>query len=166
MRIILFFFVFGFVLSARAELTDIESRIAEIARGYKEPAVALLEEVVNINSGTMNHDGVRQVGSVFRRELDALGMTTRWYDMSEVDRAGHLFAESGSSGACQLLIGHLDTVFEPNSPFQKFQRVGDFASGPGVNDMKGGNVVIVYALKALLQAGVLDQGQFIVALIG
>lgn len=166
MRIILFFFVFGFVLSARAELTDIESRIAEIARGYKEPAVALLEEVVNINSGTMNHDGVRQVGSVFRRELDALGMTTRWYDMSEVDRAGHLFAESGSSGACQLLIGHLDTVFEPNSPFQKFQRDGDFATGPGVNDMKGGNVVIVYALKALLQAGVLDRGQFIVALIG
>ncbi len=151
---------------ARAELSDVERQISEFARASKEDAIALLEEVVNINSGTMNHDGVRKVGEVFERELDALGFQTVWHDMSEVNRAGHLFAENSGGGACQLLIGHLDTVFEADSEFQSFERDGDLATGPGVNDMKGGDVVIIYALKALRDAGVLDDGKFIVALIG
>lgn len=149
-----------------ADLTEMESRIAELARQQKEPAIALLEEVVNINSGTMNHAGVREVGQVFERELSALGFETVWHDMQEVDRAGHLFATSGGEGFCQLLIGHLDTVFEAESPFQRFQRTGDFATGPGVNDMKGGDVVMLFALKVLKSAGVLDDGRYVVALIG
>ena len=48
-----------------------------------------------------------------------------------------------------LLIGHLDTVFEADSPFQTFERDGDMAYAPGGNDMKGGNVVILYALKGI-----------------
>lgn len=36
-------------------------------------AISLLEETVNIGSGTMNHDGVREVGRIMRRELGALG---------------------------------------------------------------------------------------------
>lgn len=151
---------------AVAELSEVEREISAFAQASKEDAIALLEEVVNINSGTMNHEGVRRVADVFERELDALGFRTRWHDMSEVDRAGHLFAENNGGGTCQLLIGHLDTVFEADSEFQQFIRDGDFATGPGVNDMKGGDVVIVYALKALAQAGVLDDGKFIVALIG
>ena len=86
--------------------------------------------------------------------------------MSAVDRAGHLFADNGGPGVCQLLIGHLDTVFEASSAFQNFQRQGDTATGPGVSDMKGGDVVILFALKALKAAGVLDEGRYLVALIG
>lgn len=151
---------------ASAELTPLESRLAEIAKQQKAPAIALLEQVVNINSGTMNHAGVKQVADVFDQELKALGFETRWHDLSAVDRAGHLFADNGGPGVCQLLIGHLDTVFEASSPFQNFQRQGDTATGPGVSDMKGGDVVILFALKALKAAGVLDEGRYVVALIG
>ena len=151
---------------ASAELTPVESRLAEIAKQQKAPAIALLEQVVNINSGTMNHAGVKQVADVFGQELKALGFETRWHDLSAVDRAGHLFADNGGPGVCQLLIGHLDTVFEASSPFQNFQRQGDTATGPGVSDMKGGDVVILFALKALKAAGVLDEGRYVVALIG
>ena len=151
---------------ASAELTPLESRLAEIAKQQKAPAIALLEQVVNINSGTMNHAGVKQVADVFDQRLKALGFETRWHDLSAVDRAGHLFADNGGPGVCQLLIGHLDTVFEASSPFQNFQRQGDTATGPGVSDMKGGDVVILFALKALKAAGVLDEGRYVVALIG
>jgi glutamate carboxypeptidase len=151
-----------------ADLTELENKIIAIAERDKESAIALLARTVNINSGTMNHLGVKAVGEVFAEEFQHLGLTTTWHDMSEVNRAGHLFAETaGESGSrCLLLIGHLDTVFELDSPFQKFDRQGDHATGPGVNDMKGGDVVILYALKALKEVGVLDDLKLIVALIG
>ena len=151
-----------------ADLTELENRIIAIAERDKESAIALLARTVNINSGTMNHLGVKAVGDIFAEEFQDLGLTTTWHDMSEVNRAGHLFAETaGESGSrCLLLIGHLDTVFEPDSPFQTFERQGDHATGPGVNDMKGGDVVILYALKALKEVGVLNDLNLIVALIG
>ena len=151
------FLLFGAEL-VTADLTELENKIIAIAERDKESAIALLARTVNINSGTMNHLGVKAVGEVFAEEFQHLGLTTTWHDMSEVNRAGHLFAETaGESGSrCLLLIGHLDTVFELDSPFQKFDRQGDHATGPGVNDMKGGDVVILYALKALKEVGVLD----------
>ncbi|MFQ5571634.1 MAG: M20/M25/M40 family metallo-hydrolase, partial [Rhodothermales bacterium] len=135
-------------------LSDIERRIVAYAEDHQEEAVLLLEEVVNINSGTMNHDGVREVGRVFEREYEALGFETTWYALPEdVNRAGHLFAETkGASGKRFLLIGHLDTVFERDSPFQRFERHDTLATGPGINDMKGGDVVMLFALKALADA--------------
>ena len=161
------FLLFGAEL-VTADLTELENKIIAIAERDKESAIALLARTVNINSGTMNHLGVKAVGEVFAEEFQHLGLTTTWHDMSEVNRAGHLFAETaGESGSrCLLLIGHLDTVFEPDSPFQAFDRQGDHATGPGVNDMKGGDVVILYALKALKEVGVLDDLNLIVALIG
>ena len=161
------FLLFGAEL-VTADLTELENKIIAIAERDKESAIALLARTVNINSGTMNHLGVKAVGDIFAEEFQNLGLTTTWHDMSEVNRAGHLFAETaGESGSrCLLLIGHLDTVFELDSPFQKFDRQGDHATGPGVNDMKGGDVVILYALKALKEVGVLDDLKLIVALIG
>ena len=121
-------------------------------------AVALLQRIVDINSGTMNFAGVRRVGDVLRAELDSLGFTTRWVDGAPFKRAGHLVAEHPGTGPKLLLIGHLDTVFEPSSPFQKFERLDDStARGPGVIDMKGGDVIIVAALRALKQAGMLPR---------
>jgi len=130
-------------------------------------ALALLERVVNINSGTMNFEGVRKVGDAFKTELDALGFRTTWVDGAGFRRAGHLVAERNGTGPRILLIGHLDTVFEPRSPFQKFERLTDStARGPGIIDMKGGDVIIVEALRALKAAGVLDRLSITVVMHG
>src|SRR5688572_21364288 len=115
-------------------------------------ALDLLEKAVNINSGTHNFPGVRAVGALFRREFEALGFKTTWIDGAPFKRAGHLVAEHPGKGKRMLLIGHLDTVFEKDSPFQAFQRIDDkTAKGPGIIDMKGGDVIIIAALKALKQ---------------
>ncbi len=111
---------------------------------------------MNINSGTMNFAGVRRVADVLKPQLDALGFTTRWVPGAAFHRAGHLVAEHPGPGPKLLLIGHLDTVFEPSNPFQKFERLADStARGPGVIDMKGGDVIIIFALRALKDAGLL-----------
>src|SRR3954467_11323108 len=130
-------------------------------------ALALLEKAVNINSGTHNFAGVRAVGDLFRKEFDALGFKTTWVDGAAFKRAGHLVADHPGKGPRIILIGHLDTVFEPDSPFQKFQRIDQkTATGPGVIDMKGGDVIIVAALKALKAAGALADMNVVVVMTG
>ncbi len=155
-------------LSARAqEISPTEQRIVDYVDAHADEAIALLARVVNINSGTMNFAGVREVGDVFRAELDALGFATRWIPMDEVQRAGHLFAEMEGRGPRVLLIGHLDTVFESDSPFQRWKLLDEnTARGPGTEDMKGGNVVILLALQALDAAGLLDDMNIVVAFTG
>lgn len=128
-----------------------------------------LEKVVNINSGTLNKKGVKEVGMVFKDAFDALDFQTSWIDMpDQMNRAGHFFAETtGEKGKKLLLIGHLDTVFEEDSPFQAFTIVNDStAHAPGGNDMKGGDVIVLYALKALHENGLLGDAQIIVAFTG
>ncbi|MBX7186113.1 MAG: M20/M25/M40 family metallo-hydrolase [Vicinamibacteria bacterium] len=130
-------------------------------------ALALLEKAVNINSGTMNFPGVRAVGALLRPEFDALGFRTEWVDGAAFERAGHLVADHPGPGPRILLIGHLDTVFEPDSPFQKFERVdSDSAKGPGITDMKGGNVVMIQALRALHATGALKSMNVVAVLTG
>ena len=139
-----------------APLSAEERSIAAYVDAHDADGLALLEKVVNINSGTMNLQGVQEVGRIFRAELDGMGFRTQWVDQSAVQRAGHLVADHPGTGPRILLIGHLDTVFEKDSPFQKFARVDQHtATGPGVIDMKGGDVIIVQALKALNAAGLL-----------
>ena len=106
-----------------AELTPAEQSIVRAVDAHDAAARALLERVVNINSGTENLAGVRRVGDVFRAEFDAIGFTTRWVDGASWQRAGHLIAEHPGSGPKLLLIGHLDTVFAPDSPFQRLEPV-------------------------------------------
>jgi glutamate carboxypeptidase len=149
-------------------LSKTETAIAAYIDQHNDEAIALLERVVNINSGTLNPDGVRKVADVFAEEFRALAFETRWIPMDAVHRAGHLFAErKGTVGKRLLLIGHLDTVFEKDSPFQRFERLSPtVARGPGTSDMKGGDVAILYALKALAAAGALDRASIVVALTG
>ncbi|HXV91558.1 MAG TPA: M20/M25/M40 family metallo-hydrolase [Gemmatimonadales bacterium] len=150
-----------------AQTDRVEQRMVRAVDARRDSAVALLERAVNLNSGTLNLAGVRAVGDLFQSELDALGFTTRWVDGAEFERAGHLVAVRGTQGPRILLIGHLDTVFEQDSPFQRFERLDDStARGPGVVDMKGGNVVILEALRALRAAGVLDRLSLQVVLTG
>jgi glutamate carboxypeptidase len=130
-------------------------------------AAALLERAVNINSGSHNVAGVRAVGDLFRKEFDALGFKTTWVDGTPFHRAGHLIADHPGRGPRMLLIGHLDTVFEADSPFQQFKTIdARTATGPGIIDMKGGDVIIIYAMKALRAAGVLDGLNVVVVMTG
>jgi glutamate carboxypeptidase len=148
-------------------LSPVEQQIVQHVDAHSEEAIQLLERIVNINSGTMNHEGVRAVGGVLRAEFDGLEFATRWISLAETNRGGHLFAERGNGeGRTILMIGHLDTVFESDSPFQRFKREGDVAKGPGTEDMKGGDVVMLYSLKALHAAGVLEDLNIIVAYMG
>ncbi|HRI65617.1 MAG TPA: M20/M25/M40 family metallo-hydrolase [Polyangium sp.] len=149
-------------------LSATETRITSYIDEHRDEALALLERVVNINSGTMNFEGVKQVGAIFDAEFKALGFTTRWIPMDAAHRAGHLFAErTGTKGKRLLLIGHLDTVFEKDNPFQRYELLSPTkARGPGVVDMKGGDIAILYALKALGAAGQLEDTQIVVAFTG
>jgi glutamate carboxypeptidase len=159
-------FLLPFMQSAN-RLTPEERALAGHVDAHHAAALALLERVVNINSGTQNFEGVREVGRVFRAELDALGFTTRWVDGAAFKRAGHLVAEHPGAGPRILLIGHLDTVFEKDSPFQTFQRIDDgTARGPGIIDMKGGDVVMVSALHALKASGALERMNLGVVMTG
>ena len=149
-------------------LSRMEKKIVDKVKAMDKESIDFLEKVVNINSGTMNLKGVRKVGAEFDNAFQAIGFATEWIDMpKEMNRAGHLFARSqGDKGKKLLLIGHLDTVFEADSPFQTFERDGDMAYAPGGNDMKGGNVVIVYALKALHELNLLKDASITVAFTG
>lgn len=155
------------VLPQSGTLTSEERALTAFVDAENDGALALLERVVNINSGTMNFAGVRAVGAAFASEFDALGFRTEWVDGTPFGRAGHLVADHPGPGPRMLLIGHLDTVFEADSPFQKFERVSALsAKGPGITDMKGGNVVMLQALKALQSVGLLKSMNIVVVMTG
>ena len=147
-----------------AERTMIATVDAEQAR-----TLALLETAVNQNSGTRNLAGVRAVHDMLAPEFAALGFAVRWVPQDAVGRAGHLIAtRKGKPGRKRLLlIGHLDTVFEPDSGFLKFERVdADHARGPGVADDKGGVVTMIAALRAMHTAGTLKNANIELVLTG
>lgn len=150
------------------KLSKTEKKIIATVSANNDEALSFLKKVVNINSGTMNLDGVRAVGADFDAQFKNIGFTTSWSKMpSEMQRAGHLFAEKkGTKGKRLLLIGHLDTVFEKDSPFQEWQEQDTIALAPGGEDMKGGDVIMLYALKALHENGLLKDAQIIAALHG
>lgn len=155
------------VLTQSGGLTPVERSIASAVGAHNPEALGLLERAVNINSGTHNFAGVRAVGDLFRHEFDALGFKTTWVDGAAFHRAGHLIADHPGPGPRIVLVGHLDTVFEQDSPFQKFQRIdANTAKGPGVIDMKGGDVIIIAAMTALRDAGVLKDVNVIVVFDG
>ena len=148
-----------------------EERRVTAAIDAREPAArSLLTSVVDTNSGSNNLEGVRAVADLFRREFDLLGFKTEWIDGAAWGRAGHLVARrAGPAGAPRiLLIGHLDTVFPKDSPFQKLASIPgtEEAKGPGLVDMKGGDVVMLLALGGLKDAGRLDRVALTAVLIG
>ncbi|SNZ01655.1 M20/M25/M40 family metallo-hydrolase [Flagellimonas pacifica] len=151
------------------KLSRVEKKIVASIESNNSEAIDFLEKVVNINSGTLNAKGVQEVGMVFKDAFESINFDIKWIEMpQEMNRAGHLFAETtGNKGKKLLLIGHLDTVFEEDSPFQKFTMVNDsIAHAPGGNDMKGGDVIVLYALKALHEHGLLKNAQIVVAFTG
>jgi glutamate carboxypeptidase len=160
-------------------LSPVEQQIAAEIHAHAPQALELLRQSVLINSGTLNQAGVRAVGKLFRDQFDELGFKTRWIDLPpEMQRAGHLLAErpgaerQAGRGKRLLLLGHLDTVFEPGNTTPAWEPQLDAngtvsqIKGQGVSDMKGGDVVIVEALRALQRVGALDNTRIAVLLTG
>lgn len=144
-----------------------EKALVSQVNAGEQANLALLEQIVNVNSGTMNFAGVRKVGDMLRPRFEALGFKVTWVDGAAFNRAGHLIATRPGRGPHVLLIGHLDTVFEPNHPFQRWERVDEnIVHGPGTADMKGGVIIALAALDALRAAKQLDSLQFTVVLHG
>jgi glutamate carboxypeptidase len=153
---------------AGAALTPAEQVMVRTVDSEQERTTAMLQRWVDQNSGTMNLAGVEAVRRMVEPEFQQLGFKTQWMDMHTVGRAGHLVARHTGSrrGKRLLLIAHLDTVFEPDSPFQRWVREGERAHGPGAGDDKGGIAVIVAALRAMQTAGTLKDANITVFLTG
>lgn len=155
---------------AAQTLTSTEKKVRDWIAAHGEEQIGFLEKMVNIPSGTLNIAGVQAVGALYRAQLDTLGFTTRWVDMpAEMRRGGHLVAErvgskAGKTPKRMLLIGHFDTVFEGEG--QRFARTDSIARGAGTSDMKGGDAVLLYALKALAAHGMLDAMHVTVVITG
>jgi len=159
----LFAIVITFPVNAQKLNAD-ELKIVEYIDKHFDDGLALLERSVNIESPTEDLVGVKNVGMLYAKEFEELGMNVTWLDLPpEMKRAGHLWAETkGKAGKRLLLLGHLDTVLKG----EKYRREGNTAFGTGVADMKGGNLIIIQALKALQSAGALKDTQIIVLLTG
>jgi glutamate carboxypeptidase len=156
-------------LPAQAALTPAEKTMTRTVEAENAATVALLEQLVNVNSGSRNLPGVTKVGEMMKAQLAPLGFDVRWVPMQAAGRAGHIIATHKGNGRGKrlLLIGHLDTVFEPDSPFQRFAlKDGGKAEGPGVGDDKGGMVVMLAALRAMKAAGTLAKADIEIVLTG
>jgi glutamate carboxypeptidase len=156
------------VAPAEARLRPEERRMVAAVDREAGAAIELLQRLVDQNSGTLNLEGVEEVGRMVGAELAPLGFEVDWIDMRATGRAGHLVATHRGNGRGQriLLIGHLDTVFEPDSPFQTMRIEGGRAIGPGVGDDKGGIVVMIAALRAMHAAGTLRDADIRIVLTG
>lgn len=158
------------ITSTASALDSIEASIAERVTANSSRALKTLEQTVNINSGTMNFVGVKKVGLIFKSHFERLGFESQWLDGASFNRAGHLIASHTASVADSpkiLLIGHLDTVFAKGDSFQSFSRINEsYVAGPGITDMKGGDVIIIEALSALYELDLLKGINIKVVLTG
>jgi glutamate carboxypeptidase len=162
---------------ATPSLTPVEQRMADNVDANDPADLALLQQLVDTNSGTMHLAGVVAIKDILTPRLEELGFRVKWVPMDTLThRAGDLVAEhpcpegQGHCGKRLLLVGHMDTVFEPSSPFQRYTIVpgssGKIATGPGVADMKGGLVVMLATLRAMESAGVLRNTEIRIVLSG
>lgn len=157
-KIIFLVIVFSSFHAGAQTLTAEEKKIVNEINKQLPQTLQMLGELVNINSGTFNIPGVKKVGMALKKEFDKIGFTTEWISLPDsLKRAGHLVAHTkGTKGKKLFLIGHLDTVFEPDMESNPYKKLNDStATGQGVNDMKGGDMIILSALKVLYQLGLL-----------
>jgi glutamate carboxypeptidase len=168
LRSLIAFLALALAAPASAQLTAAEQKMQQSIDAEQDRTVAMLERWVNQNSGTMNFAGVEAVGRMLRAELEPIGFKVDWVSMRAAGRSGHIVARHKGSGRGKrmLLIGHLDTVFEPDSPFQRWERRGNLGIGPGSGDDKGGMAVMVAALRAMQAAGTLKAADITIVLTG
>lgn len=123
-----------------------------------EPMLELIIAAANINSGSDNASGIAEVATLFKREFSSLTAVSRSVPLrseSPTNDCSEIFEINPNATRRVLMLGHLDTVFPSDHPFNTCSRQGDRLRGPGVADMKGGIVVMLMALKALLKCELL-----------
>jgi glutamate carboxypeptidase len=127
------------------------ARVLTAAQGARSAQLQLLEQVVDIDSGTGDVEGGRKVAGILIERLKALGMTIESFPAEQAGLAENTVATLTGRGKSRiLLIGHIDTVFEPGTVAKRPYRTDERrAYGPGVSDEKGGVVEGVYALQLL-----------------
>jgi len=172
MLVLLFNSIFSPTVFAHnpSKLSSDEEKIRAYIAAQLPKTLTDLETSVNINSGSMNLAGVKQVGDLMMAQFAELGFKTQWLDGSAFNRAGHVVATWQSKNIKAkkvLMIGHLDTVFAKGDDFQHYKKLSNNeASGPGIVDMKGGNAIIFAALSALKNLNLLDNISIQVVLTG
>ena len=107
-----------------------------------------LKTIVEINSYTKNKAGVDKVGKIFDNWFKELGFEVNIYDRELIGNHRHYTSKHSSSNKSLLLLGHLDTVF-PKNKFEEYTEDNEWVYGPGVCDMKGGNIVLLQALREI-----------------
>lgn len=112
--------------------------------------LGLLSELILIPSGTSHKPGVDRMAQRLLPELEAAGLKV---ELLHQEKYGDMLLASRGQGPGVLLMGHMDTVFPAESDFNWCRRDGDKLRGPGANDMKGGLVAGLYALKAITGLG-------------
>lgn len=162
-------FLIAFINGKAQNLSNTENKIVAYINEHLPETRDLLIKTVNINSGTLNIEGVKKVGAIYGAELEKAGLKSEWISLPDsLQRAGHLVAtKKGTKGKRIFIIGHLDTVFEPDMPANNWTMLNDStATGQGAIDMKGGDVVVIAALQALKNLGLLDNASIIVYFTG
>lgn len=162
-------FLIAFINVKAQNLSKTEKKIVAYINEHLPETKDLLIKTVNINSGTLNIEGVKKVGAIYGAELEKAGLKSEWISLPDsLQRAGHLVAtKKGTKGKRIFIIGHLDTVFEPDMPANNWTMLNDStATGQGAIDMKGGDVVVIAALQALKNLGLLDDASLTVYFTG
>ncbi len=138
----------------------------EWLRSRQQAMVDLVQELCNLNSGTLNVAGLGRVREVLCREFAALGGELRCVDLPPLEKINDAgVVEQAPLGQAivitkrpevrprLLLCIHMDTVYDLEHPFQRCRFLDDSRlNGPGVADAKGGLVVMLNALLALEQS--------------
>ena len=140
-----------------------QTDFASWVEAHREDVLAFLKEIVEINSFTRNPEGANRVGDVLSGFLDGIGFAEKRYP-NEHFGDHQVFTRSGS-GSRLLFLTHKDTVFPPDAGFTQFRIEGDRAMGPGVIDMKGGIVVLLFALRMLHEMGLGGSNDYAITVV-
>jgi glutamate carboxypeptidase len=135
-----------------------DAKVLAAAEAARTGQLKLLQQIVDIDSGTGDADGGRKVAGVLIPRLEALGMSVERVPAEEAGLPENLVARlSGTGRGRILMIGHMDTVFGPGTVARRpFRMDAERAYGPGVDDEKGGVVEGLFALQLLHDQGFKD----------
>lgn len=136
-------------------MENIKNRIISLAEYYSDEQLNFLVDICNQNSHSYNKNGVDRVAPMIIDGLD--GILPQHETRKQEQFGDHHLLKNTTADRAIYLVGHMDTVFPPDHPFQECQINGDLLTGPGTGDMKGGLVVIVYALKILKDLNLPDR---------
>lgn len=132
---------------------EMEQRLIEYIAGQETGMLALLKEMVLIQSGTFNKLGTDRVAKLIRRTLEPLPLRIESFPQKRYGDILVAITPAAGSTNNILIIGHTDTVFPEDTAFNGWREDNRRVYGPGVIDMKGGLVLGIYALKALDSCG-------------